>query len=270
MPELPDVEVLRRYLQSTALHHEITDVDLRAEALLEETQPERLSGALVGQQFESTRRHGKYLFVALDGGDWLVLHFGMTGDLKYFKDPDQDPEYDRLLLQFANGYHLAYIAPRKLGEADVIDKPEDLIQDRGLGPDVKDPDFTLETFKQLLGSRRGMIKTALMDQQLMAGIGNVYSDEILFQARIHPRTKVKDLDGQKLEELYQTMNGVLDTAIDCQAIPGRLPDSYLTPQHHQGGVCPLCGETVQRVKVGGRSAYYCPNRQGQEPGGDGG
>jgi formamidopyrimidine-DNA glycosylase len=77
------------------------------------------------------------------------------------------------------------------------------------------------------------------------------------------------VDGQKLEELYQTMNEVLDTAIDCQAIPDRFPDSYLTPHHHQGGTCPLCGEKVQRVKVGGRSAYFCPNRQGQEPGEDG-
>ena len=269
MPELPDVEALRQYLQATSLHQEIAEVDLRANALLEETKPARLAGELVGRSFESTCRHGKYLFVALDDGDWLVLHFGMTGDLQYFKDIDQDPEYDRLLIGFANGYHLAYIAPRKLGEVDVIGAPEQLIEDRGLGPDVKDPEFTLDTFKRLLSSRRGMIKTALMDQKLMAGIGNVYSDEILFQAQVHPRTKVKDLAEEKLEEVYQTMHEVLDTAIDRQAKPSRFPDSYLTPHHHQDGICPLCGEPVRRVMVGGRSAYYCPNRQGEEPGPDG-
>jgi formamidopyrimidine-DNA glycosylase len=266
MPELPDVETLRQYLQATSLHQEIADVDLRADVLLEETEPARLADALVGRNFESTHRHGKYLFVALDDGDWLVLHFGMTGELQYFKDIDQDPEYDRLLISFTNGYHLAYIAPRKLGEVEVIGDPEQLIEDRELGPDVKGPDFTLDTFKRLLSSRRGMIKTALMDQQLMAGIGNVYSDEILFQARVHPRTKVKDLDEEKREELYQTMHEVLDTAIDHQAKPSRFPDSYLTPHHHQDGICPLCGEPVERVTVGGRSAYFCPNRQGQEPG----
>ena len=98
----------------------------------------------------------------------------------------------------------------------------------------------------------------------LAGIGNVYSDEILFQAGIHPRIKIDELDGDAVERVYEKMQTVLHTAIDCRAEPEQFPDNYLTPHRYPDGHCPLCGDPVNRVKVAGRSAYYCPNRQGQE------
>jgi formamidopyrimidine-DNA glycosylase len=160
---------------------------VRIARLIEQSTAERLNEALTGQSFETTRRHGKYLFVGLDDGNWLVLHFGMTGNLTYFKDPADDPAYDRLLITFANGYHLAYESQRKLGEVEVVAGVEAFVEEKGLGPDVFVPEFDLATFKEKLSGRRGMIKSALMDQQLMAGIGNVYSDEILFQVCIRVR-----------------------------------------------------------------------------------
>jgi formamidopyrimidine-DNA glycosylase len=108
-----------------------------------------------------------------------------------------------------------------------------------------------------------MIKSALMDQSLMAGIGNVYSDEILFQVGLHPRAPVKELGEGEREELYRTVTEVLETAIDRQAKPEEFPAGYLTPHRHDGGKCPQCGGEVQRVKVAGRGAYYCPCRQGK-------
>ncbi len=265
MPELPDVQVFKQYLDATALHQKIQDVEVHSERILEEISSQRLATELKARSLESVRRHGKYLLVQLDDGRWLVLHFGMTGELKYFKDLEREPEYDQVLIAFANGYHLAYIAPRKLGEIELVDEAEAFVAAKDLGPDVLGGDFDLDTFTDLLSGRRGMIKSALMDQQLMAGIGNVYSDEILFQEGIHPRTAVKDLAGDALASLYATMNEVLHTAIDRGADPDEYPDSYLTPHRHQGGTCPRCGEELQRVKVAGRSAYFCPNRQGAGP-----
>jgi formamidopyrimidine-DNA glycosylase len=265
MPELPDVETYKRYLDATALHKEIIGVEVRSRILLEETQVRELEGGLRGQSFESTHRHGKWLFVELADAGWLVLHFGMSGRIQYFRDMEKDPSYDRFLVTFANGYHLAYVAARKLGEIEIIEDPQAFVQDKGLGPDVLAPDFGVEAFLALLAERRGMIKPALMDQQLLAGIGNVYSDEILFQARVHPRTEIDQLDTEKRKEIYVKMQEVLRTAIGHQARPAEFPDSFIIPHRDAQGACPVCGNAVAQVKVSGRTAYYCPNRQGSEP-----
>jgi formamidopyrimidine-DNA glycosylase len=252
---------MRRYLQSTALHQEIADVEVRSVRLIEHSSTERLKEALTGRSFEAARRHGKYLFAGLDDGSWLILHFGMTGGLTYFKDLDDDPDYDRLLITFANGYHLAYESQRKLGEIEVIEDVEAFVEEKDLGPDVLSPEFDLEAFKEKLSGRRGMIKPALMDQQLMSGIGNVYSDEILFQVGVHPRTQVSALSEETVEALFHALEAVLKTAIDRQAKPGDFPEHYITAHRHPDGECPRCGGTVERVKVSGRTAYYCPQRQ---------
>ena len=100
-----------------------------------------------------------------------------------------------------------------------------------------------------------------MDQVVMAGIGNVYSDEILYQAGIHPRTKTNELDEGKLERLFHCMKDVLQKAIDCQAQPDKFPKTYITPHRHEDGHCPRCGAELEKVQVGSRHAHYCPNQQ---------
>ena len=185
MPELPDVEVMRRYLESTALHKKIKDLEIKADILVpsentsDEKAVEELKTQTVGRSFESTRRHGKWLFAALDGkgGQSFVFHFGMTGGLKYFKDMEDEPDYTRALFTFDNGYQLAYFSQRKLGELEVIDSVDQFIKDKDLGPDALDPDFDLDAFKEAVEGRRAMVKTTLMDQEIKAGIRNVYSDE---------------------------------------------------------------------------------------------
>jgi formamidopyrimidine-DNA glycosylase len=252
-------------LDATALHQQIDDIEVHSERIVAENPGDHLAQALRHRRFERTRRHGKYLFAGLDSGEWLVLHFGMTGNLQYFKDMAQEPEYDQFLIHFGNGYQLAYNAPRKLGEIALADSVAAFRQEKDLGPDALDPDLDPEAFRQMLEGRRGMIKSALMNQQILAGIGNVYSDETLFQVGIHPRTRVKSLSGERMLKIYETMHSVLETAIDRRARPEQFPDSYLVPHRTPDGNCPLCGEPLKRVKVSGRSAYYCPNRQGDEP-----
>jgi formamidopyrimidine-DNA glycosylase len=266
MPELPDVEAFRRYLTSTALHNEVTDVAVYSQQVLAEAAyAEAVRQGLVGRTLTGTRRHGKYLFVHLDDDRWLEMHFGMSGRLVYFKDAKDDPDDDRLRLAFANGYYLAYVAPRKLGEIALLEDPDVLIDEKALGPDVAAESFDREAFRELLADRRGMIKSALMDQQLMAGIGNVYSDEILFQAQVHPRSRVQALDGATLDRIYATLREVLEVATERLVRSEPFPEDYLTPRRDPNGHCPRCDAPLERVAVSGRTAYYCPNRQGAAP-----
>ena len=261
MPELPDVEVLKQYADATSLHQKIQQVRVHERRILEDVSADQLASGLEGYTFESTQRHGKYLFVSLAGANWLMLHFGMTGDLKYFTAPEKKPEYDQLLIGFLNGYYLAYDAPRKLGKIGMVEDIDSFVKEKGLGPDVMKSSFDLGTFQEIVTGRRAMLKTTLMNQQLMAGIGNVYSDEILFQAGVHPRTEIKQLGEKKLKQVFETMKEVLQTAIDCRADPGQFPSGYLIPQRHEGGKCPNCGGQVEQLKVSGRTAYFCPDCQ---------
>ncbi len=260
MPELPDVEVMKRYLDSTALHEEIESITVESSQVLEPSSG-TLEDRLVGRSLESTRRHGKYLFAEVGGDGWLVLHFGMTGGLKYYKVEEHAPEYDRLLLNFANGYHLAYTSQRKLGEVDVVDDVEDFVAEKGLGPDAMAEDFDFAAFEEAISGSRAMAKSFLMDQEVVAGIGNVYADEILFQAGIHPRRSIDALDGEERRELFDALKEVLATAIEHQADPETFPDDYIVPRREEGADCPRCEGQVERVEVSGRSAYYCPRCQ---------
>jgi formamidopyrimidine-DNA glycosylase len=261
LPELPDVQVLKQYLDATSLHQRVEAVEVHSQQMLEGLDARQLKARLQDRTFEGTRPHGKYLFVELDDGDWLVLHFGMTGDLKYYRDAEKEPEYDQILFHFANGYHLAYIMPRKLGEVRLVSDPDELIDEKELGPDVLGDDFDFETFHGILEGRWGMIKSRLMDQKIMAGIGNVYSDEILFQAGVHPRTKVNDLDADALRSVFARMKEVLHVAIDHQAEPEQFPADYLIPHRHTDHECPKCGGSIERIEVAGRAGYYCPKCQ---------
>ncbi len=263
MPELPDVEVFKRYLDSTALHQEIEKVHvLDGGDVLEDLSPQRLRDTLAGRELASTRRHGKWLFASTGGdGDapWLVLHFGMTGFLRYYEHEDKAPEHVRLLLDFADGYHLAYDDQRKLGQVRLVDSPDDFIEERGLGPDAAA--IERETFRERVGERHGAIKSVLMNQEVLAGIGNEYSDEILFQARIHPQTKAGDLTPDQLDELHAKMGEVLRAAIDAGVDRERFPESFLDRRREKGAPCPGCGGEIATVEVSGRTAYYCPKCQ---------
>lgn len=256
MPELPDVEVFKRYLDSTALHQKISSTEVKNEKVLGDVSAGELEKELAGKRFESARRHGKYMFVELDGGGWLVLHFGMTGYLKYFKDMEDEPPHDRFLVTFENGFHLAFDCQRMLGKVDLAESPEDLIESEGLGPDPLELDFT--SFRERLAGKSGAIKPALMDQKVLAGIGNVYSDEILFQTRIHPKKKTGQLDDDVLENLFNETHHVLQTAIEHDANPEDMPDSFLLTRRVEGEECPRNNGKIKKIKVGSRPTYYCP------------
>lgn len=262
MPELPDVEVFRRYLDSTSLHQRIAEVETLDEGVLAGISSRQLRSKLKGHQFQRTRRHGKYLFAGVKEDLWLALHFGMTGYLKYFKDCGGAPRHTRLRVHFRNGYHLAYVCQRRLGEVGITNDIERLVAEKELGPDALNADLGIDSFKSLVGTARGSIKSALMSQRRLAGLGNIYTDEILFQARVNPRAKANRLTDGHLERLFHSVKDVVETAIEAKAEPGDMPSTYLLPHREKGGVCPRCGGSLRHEKVSGRTSYYCPQCQG--------
>jgi len=261
MPELPDVEIFRQYVNSTALHKKIDQVDLQSRDMLEGVSPSQIKRTLNGERLVSTDRHGKHLFIKTSGGSWLMLHFGMTGFVKYFKNPEKSPAHNRLRLRFSNGYHLAYDCQRKLGEIALTDNPALFVEANDLGPDALDPGFDLGRFRETFQTRRASVKSALMNQKYIAGIGNIYSDEILFQAGVHPGTLCNQLDEDETKTLHSKMHHVLSAAIKTRAEPSRLPSSFIIPHRRGDGICPKCKGRIEKTIIGGRASYYCPQCQ---------
>ena len=264
MAELPDVATFKRYLDATALHHEIAGTAVHDDQMLDGLTAAELDRGLVGHSFAATRRHGKYLFALLDdeNGGALVLHFGMTGSLRYFERADAMPEYARLLIRFSNGYQLALVSQRLLGGVALTDDPDAFVAERELGPDAL-ADLTDESaFRRALEGHGGMLKPTLTNQAIVAGIGNLYVDEMLYQARLDPRMPADELDDRALARLYRAMRHVLETAVERDADPEKFPADWITRHREHGATCPRCGGEVERLEVSGRGTYWCPTCQG--------
>ncbi|MFQ6036317.1 MAG: Fpg/Nei family DNA glycosylase [Sedimentisphaerales bacterium] len=264
MPELPDVQTYKRYVDATSLHQQIQTVTVRNRRILRGISANKLKSKLQKRCFQSTTRHGKYLFVKTDNNRWLTLHFGMTGFLKYFKNDKKSGPHDRLIIAFENGYNLAYVCQRLLGTLRLITSVDNFISDIRLGPDALNVDF--EQFKKILQESRGAIKSTLMNQKRLAGIGNIYSDEILFQSNVHPETISSKLNHEQIRKIYHNMGKVLKKAIERQANPNKLPNSYLLPHRQKLNRCPRCNGILKTTKVMGRTAYFCPNCQRNKTG----
>jgi formamidopyrimidine-DNA glycosylase len=261
MPELPDVEVFRGYLERTALHQEIADLKVDDPRVVEGEGPAFLAEHLRGQEFSGARRHGKHLFGRVGNAGWLAFHFGMTGYLDYHRRAADDPGYSHAVIRFTNGYRLSFVDRRKLGHLAWVADLDAYLQELGLGRDALEPGLGPAAFRALANGRRGQVKCWLMDQAVLAGLGNVYSDELLFQAGLHPKTPVADLDGRQLGRLLACLRRVLEDAVAAGAEPGRLPADFLVPRRRRGAACPRCGGAVETLKACGRTAYCCPQCQ---------
>src|SRR6516164_2907673 len=179
MPELPDVELYKRHLDATCLGRTIRRATVSDARILGDLSAAELGRRLEGARITASRRHGKHLLVDLGPSGWITMHFGMTGSLKHFSDGEQDPPYERVRFDFADGHHLAYIDARLLGRVGLTADADAFITAQGLGPDALDPRFDRAAFEQVLAGRKRDAKSLLMDQEVVAGIGNIYSDEIL-------------------------------------------------------------------------------------------
>ena len=259
MPELPDVETFKRYLNATSLHQRIANVDVRSAYVLKGVSARVLERRLKRRRFESSRRHGKHLFVRADGDLWLRLHFGMTGSLRYFKHEEQAPRHTRVLFVFANAHSLAFEDQRKFGEIGLIEDVNEFLKKRALGPDALD--VSLGQFREIFAKHRGAVKTILLNQKLIAGIGNIYADEILFRVRIHPATQTSALNEKAVASLFRATRYILEKAIEAKADADLMPKSWLLPHRGKRGKCPRCGRELKSATIGGRTAWFCRDCQ---------
>ena len=296
MPELPEVETTVRDLNKKILGLKIKDVWTDFKKMVK--KPALLAGGLsdfdsfkkeiIGQRIEKIKRRGKNILFYLSGGKIMLIHQKLTGHLLVGKWKLESGKWKSLIkgaleekintfihLMFflSNDKMLALSDLRKFAKVLVIDaKNLDSLKDiKNLGPEPLDKNFDFEKFKERLKNRRGKIKQVLMDQGVIAGIGNIYSDEILFEARVYPLKDVSKLSERELKEIYRAMKKILKQAIKLK---GESISDYRTPSGKRGGFdrlrrvyrregekCPRCGAIIKRIKLAGRSAHFCPKCQ---------
>jgi formamidopyrimidine-DNA glycosylase len=256
MPELPDVEHYRRFFAQHAVGARVERVVVTDPGILRNVDALTLDAALRGQRFEEPERRGKWL-LAWTSGPTVLLHFGMTGDLGWGRDESGRHRHDRVIFELDRG-ELRYRNMRKLGGVWLAHDPEDLAGIlSGLGPDALALDRP--TFEGLLRRRRGQVKAALMDQSLMAGVGNLLADEALWRARIHPARRIQDLSEEERRRLFNGVRRTIRAGID--EFDGGIRTRWMRTRGQPGARCPRCGAPLGRTVVGGRTTYFCPRCQ---------
>ncbi|MEM8940301.1 MAG: DNA-formamidopyrimidine glycosylase family protein [Bacteroidota bacterium] len=258
MPELPEVEGYKKYIDSTSLQQKITGIDCADNRLLKK-ELGLFESALVGQSFIETRRIGKYLFLQTTGDKVLIMHFGMTGKPEYYYDPNLRPKYAHIVYEFANGYHLGFLNRRKFGWNDLTESVEDYQQKVGLSTDARDLSF--EDFQKSFDKRKTSIKPVLMNQSVAAGIGNWMADEILYQSEIHPEKKTNQLSEGQIKTIFDRMKAIIETAIEKEAVYRNFPPHYFIHIRRTGAQCHHTSSKIKKLTVGGRSTYYSPEWQ---------
>jgi formamidopyrimidine-DNA glycosylase len=183
----------------------------------------------------------------------------MTGSLQYFKQAQQAPAHTRVLFIFTNNHRLAFDDQRQFGQIGLLQDVDEFLKGRALGPDALD--ISLGEFRKILGKRRGAVKSILMNQALIAGIGNIYADEILFRARMHPATEISRLGSKALTKLFRAERYILEKAIAAKADVNQMPKLWLLPHRGKGGKCPRCGRKLKSSRIGGRTAWFCGHCQ---------
>lgn len=273
MPELPEVEAIKRVIEPQIQGLSIKNIDIRRSEVVAHPSADEFSQRLIGQTVDRMERRGKFLLIRFRSGDRVILHLRMTGCLLLTPVGYPEEKHTHLVFQMEDGCELRFSDTRRFGRFWLIQKDEeDTYSGIGkLGKESSDPNFTAEYLLSRLAKRKKAIKECLLDQSIIAGIGNIYSDEILFRAKIYPARPANSLTGKEWERLARVIPECLSFFIEKNEIT---PEEYLktkgqdyrnTPflqvYGHAGEPCPVCGEPLIRTVIGGRSSTYCPNCQ---------
>jgi len=261
MPELPEVETRLIYFRSTALGQQVERVLVTAPNLIKSATARVFARKLQGRRFVDAHRRGKYLIVTLDDGRALILHFGMGGDLHLYQSPRERPEYTRIEFIFASGRRLAFTCPRKICRVMLVDDVSDVPALREMGPEPAGKHFSLAYLERLCEEGRlRQIKPLLMDQRKIAGVGNIYADEILFASRVRPDRRASSLSQEELRRIHRETRRVLRRAI-ATAADEEFPPDFLVSRDWRGAGCKRCGGRIERKKINGRTAHFCDSCQ---------
>jgi formamidopyrimidine-DNA glycosylase len=266
VPELPEVETIVRSLQPL-VGQEITRLEIITPVIVK--QEDFSARELWGKTIARISRRGKFLIIETESDLSLVVHLGMSGRF-YLDEPTQPrPKHTHAVLLLANGQELRYFDPRRFGGIWLTREPFKVMGHLGVEP--LGPDLTREYLAGVLQRRKVAIKNLLLNQQVIAGIGNIYADEILHQARIRPMRPANSLTDDEIERLRQAIIATLEEGIanrgttfrdyrDGMNLPGGF-QNHLQVYGREGQPCPLCGHPVSRVIIGGRSSHFCEHCQ---------
>lgn len=271
MPELPEVETIRRDLEPLLVGRRIVrvEVDPATLHLLAGIPMDGLTAQLEGRTFVSAGRRGKYLLFGLDDGRTFCVHLRMTGRLLWRKHDDPEEKYERAKLVLDDEHDLRWSDLRKFGTWRLFDSPEEIT--KKLGPEPIDEGFTFAQFVAAVKNRTAPIKAVLLDQRRVAGLGNIYVDEALYEAKVRPDTSANLVSTPDLKRLWASSRSVLERAIENRgATFSDFVDGQGNAGSHQfhvqvfrrtGKPCYACGTPIERIVVGGRSTHFCPKCQ---------
>lgn len=264
MPELPEVETIARNLRPQLEGRTILSARLFWARTLAIPKPEAFVERIIGQDIQKVSRRAKYLHMTLSRGH-LFIHLRMSGDL-WIKPTNYTPQkHDRLMLELSDGNWLVFNDPRKFGRAWLVDDPEDVTGDLGIEP--LDPAFTAEMLHSLLTKRKRQLKPLLLNQKFIAGLGNIYSDEALHLARLHPLTQSDTILIGDSKRLFESIRAVLQAGIENNGASidwvyrGGGFQNHFRAYGRTGEPCPTCGTPIERIIVGQRSTHFCPSCQ---------
>lgn len=257
MPELPDVETVARMLRQQAVGGRILRVRVLNPSTIRSPSPSRFVHRLRGRKIDRVLRRGKYLLIDLEGALTLIVHLRMTGSFAVARGTDPIPLHTRVIFSFED-HELRFVDQRRFAHMDLLPrlKVPTFPALRRLGVEPLDDSFTLARFRSLLEGRRGTVKRLLLRQDLIAGIGNIYADEILFQARLRPMRPCASLSPAELGGLHRKIRSVLQLATARLSRYGK-PVGALLGVRKTGGACPRCGRQLRSAKVAGRTSFYC-------------
>jgi len=266
MPELPEVETVRRGLAPLLEGRTITGLTVRERRLRWPVAP-GLAGKLAGQRILKLHRRGKYLLLELDAL-WLMIHLGMSGSLRYLEHSEPPAKHDHYDLELGNGAIVRYNDPRRFGSLLLTDAPFDHSLIRHLGPEPLGDEFTGSYLRQRCRGRKVAIKQLIMNGEIVVGVGNIYANEALFRAGIHPTRPAGRISATRLEHLVTQIRAVLNDALESGGTtlrdfvasdgkPGYFRQS-LTVYERENQPCLKCGQPIRRRVLGQRASYYCP------------
>jgi formamidopyrimidine-DNA glycosylase len=267
MPELPEVGTIRRDLENDLIGLKIKDIKINTPKIIKYPTPEILRNQIKGLEFKQILRRGKNLILVLSAGKQLLIHLKMTGQLIY----GQELKQARVCFILSNGQYLNFNDTRLFGSIRLVDdwkKAKGIVD---MGPEPLGQDFTVETLKEILSRKKTKVKPLLMDQSFIAGIGNIYAQEALFRAGIHPERPANSLTKEEVKKLFLEIQKVLNEAIQCR---GSSIDDYVDAKGQKGGFekyhqvyglngrsCYKCNTVIKKIELAGRGTCFCPKCQ---------
>ena len=270
MPELPEVETVKNELFPLVVGRRITGITLVWEGIVKELPLDEFCSRTVGQEITAITRHGKYLFFHLSNNDFLLIHLKMTGSLIVSQNPPEPAKFIRAIIHLDNATNIYFRDPRKFGIMRLV-KDTAAIREK-LGPEPLEESFAPQLLAKRLANRTAPIKALLLDQKFIAGVGNMYADEVLYAAGINPWRRGGSLTRSEIKRLHHEIRRILWAAIENK---GASVDTYFRPDGSEGSAhyefkvahglggktCSVCGGPIERVVVRNRGTYYCPKCQ---------